>query len=174
MASRNPSGTTRWRPLLRVAGTRGITLAALILAFTGVGIGWAAWTTQGTGSGSARAITPVTVTVTTDTGQTADLYPGAPAGALHFRVDNANPYPVTFTSMTPGTVTVDSAHSGCAAGNVTVAARTGLSISVPANTPPASAIARSVASAVTMSPSAPDACQGAVFTIVVTLNGTSA
>ncbi len=160
---------------LRPAWRRVAALAAWFVLFISAGVATAAWTANGTGNGTAKAITAVSVTVTTDTSQTADLYPGGPAGTLAFKVDNVNPYAITFTSMTPGAVTVDSSHSSCTpASYLTVTARTGLSISVPANTPTASPAARSVSSAVSMSSSAPDACQGAVFTIAVTLSGSSA
>jgi len=38
----------------------------------------------------------------------ADLYPGFTGGDVHFTLSNPNPYPVTFTTMTAGTVVAQS------------------------------------------------------------------
>ena len=50
---------------------------------------------------------------------------------MSFTSANTNPYPVTFTSMTSGTVT-SSDQTNCPASNVTVANASGLSLAVPA------------------------------------------
>ena len=131
------------------------------------GIAYAMWSATSTGSGNAKALTAQTITVTAATGA-ADLYPGFAAGDVYFTLTNSNPYPVTFTSMTAGTVT-SGAPSPCPSSNVTVANATGLSISVPANE--SVGVARSIADVVTMVGAAPDGCQGVTFTIGLTLTG---
>ena len=126
----------------------------------------AMWTSTGTGSANAKALSAVNITVTAGTGA-ADLYPGFTQGDVVFTSANPNPYPVTFTSMTSGTVT-SSDPTNCPASNVTVANGSGLSLLVPAG---ATAQAGTIANVVTMVAGAPDGCQGVVFTIGLTLTG---
>lgn len=129
------------------------------------GVAVALWTATGTGSGNAQALTAQTITVTAVTG-TADLYPGFTAGDLSFSMNNPNPYGVTFTSWTAGTVT-SSDPVDCPASNVTVDDSSGLSLSVAggATTPGV------IADVVSMSALAPDECQGVIFTVALTLSG---
>ncbi len=145
-------------------------IAALVfgLVLTAVaGAAFALWSQSGTGTGSAKATSAVPSAVTPGT-VTADLYPGFTGGDVFFKVTNPNPYPVRFTSLTPGAVTSSDA-TNCPASNVTVASRSNLSIDVPANT--TTAVERSVADVVTMAAAAPDGCQGVSFTLNVTLAG---
>lgn len=145
---------------------------AVVGMAVGVTIGgtmaYAYWSADGSGSGGAQAITAQSLTVAASSG-TADLYPGFTGGDLFFTVSNPNPYPVSFTSMSPGTVT-SSDQANCPASNVTVASATGLSIGAAAN---ASNVARSIADVVSLSSTAPSACQGVTFTVELTLTGTS-
>lgn len=145
----------------RKVGVAGI-VAALLL---GGGVATALWTATGVGTGTAKATSAQQATVNAVTG-TADLYPGNTNGDVFFTVTNPNPYPITFTSMTPGTIT--SATPGCAASLLNVAGATGLSISVAANTTSAT---QSIADVVSLSSAAPDACQGASFSIALILSG---
>ena len=126
----------------------------------------AMWSSTGTGSGNAQALTAVDITVTAATGP-ADLYPGFTEGDVSFTSANTNPYDVTFTSMTSGTVTSGD-EVNCPASNVTVANATGLSLLVPAG---ATATPGTIVDVVTMASGAPDGCQGVVFTVELTLSG---
>lgn len=153
-----------------VAGS--VVLAMLITA----GMAFALWSGTGTGSGRARATTAVAATVTpvncAATPGCIDLYPGFTDGDVYFTITNPNPYAITFTGMTAGTVTVDAAHAtaGCAASNITVDSPvTGLSLVAPANSTTAEL---SIADVVTMVATAPNACQGATFDVQLTLTGT--
>ncbi|HEX2784577.1 MAG TPA: hypothetical protein VHN36_13410 [Ilumatobacteraceae bacterium] len=143
-------------------------LAALLgVSLTLVGAAaYALWTSTGTGGAGAKALTAQTITVSASSG-TADLYPGFTQGDLFFTSANTNPYPVTFTSMTPGSIT-SSDQTNCPAANVSVVSASGLSIVVPAG---ATASPGTVANVVTMAAGAPDGCQGVVFTISLTLTG---
>lgn len=148
----------------RMAITVGLTVGALA-----VGVAFANWTATGTGSGSAQAVTAAASAVTSRAGA-ADLYPGFNDGDLYFKVTNPNPYPVAFTSATLDSVT-SSDPSGCPAGNVTVdASAASLAINVPAND--TTGTDSSIADVVSMSGSAPNACQGVTFTVNVNLSGT--
>jgi hypothetical protein len=143
-------------------------VAGLIIGAFAVtaGAAVALWTSTGTGSGNAKALSAVNITVTAATGA-ADLYPGFTAGKVYFTSANTNPYPVTFTSMTPGTIT-SSDPTNCPSTDVTVTSASGLSLLVPAG---AVAQAGSINNVVTMVAGAPDGCQGVVFTIALTLSG---
>ena len=143
------------------------------VAVAGVGVGaviggtmaYALWSSTGTGSGNAKALSAQAITVTAATGA-ADLYPGFTQGDVFFTVTNTNPYAVTFTGMTAGTV-VSGDPTNCPASNVTVANPT-ISVAVAAGATNAS---KSIADVVTMVSGAPDGCQGVTFTIPLTLTG---
>ena len=144
----------------------GITAIALVA----VGLVYAAWTASGTGSGYAKAesaqdLTTVDVSATTD----ATLYPGA-TGDVEIEIANPNSYPVQVTDITGnGAITPDGAHAGCTPTGVTYTDQTGLTVDVPAN----GSTATTLNGAVQMSNAAANACQGATFTIPVTLTGAS-
>jgi hypothetical protein len=140
----------------------GVTAAAAVSA----GAAYALWSANASGPAGSRALTAQTITVTAATGA-ADLYPGFTGGGVYFTLANSNPYPVTFTAMTPGTITSSNAGA-CPAGNLTVASPTGLSIPVPANS---TNVAASIANVATLASAAPDGCQGVSFTIAMSLTG---
>lgn len=141
-------------------------IALGVAAVVGGGAAAALWTATGTGPGQSKALTAQTVVITAATA-TADLYPGFTAGDVFFSMNNTNPYPITFTSMTAGTITSSNAGA-CPSTNVTVASATGLNLSVGANS---ASSAQSIADVVTMAAAAPDGCQGVTFTINLTLSG---
>ena len=129
-------------------------------------VAFALWSSSGSGSGTAKALNAATVTVNGAAGS-ADLYPGFTAGNVSFTLNNPNPYAITFTSMTAGTVT-SSNPAACPASNVTVGSGTGLTLVVAAG---ATGLTQSVNDVVSMLASAPDGCQGISFTVVLTLTG---
>ena len=149
---------------------------AVVSTATGVlmaaGIAVAAWTATGTGSGYAKAtsaqpLTTVDVSATT----TATLYPGAD-GDVQLEIDNPNDYPVRVTDValdTTGSIAVDGGHAGCNVASVTFTDQSGLTLDVGAGT----SAPFTLAGAVHMDGTANDACQGATFTIPVSLTGAS-
>ncbi len=144
-----------------------VAAGAIAVIFTLMaGVAFAAWTADGTGSANARARTAAPLTVTAVTGA-ADLYPGFNDGDLHFTLTNTNPYPVTFTAMTPGAIT-SSSPSACPTSNLTVDTASGLSLPVSAG---ATSGTLSIADVVNLASNAPDGCQGVTFTVAVTLTG---
>ena len=160
---------------MKLLGKRRLIFAAVsVMALVIVSLGYAAWTSAGNGSGVAKASTAQGLTTVTATAS-AGLYPGATA-PLSLQVSNPNPYPVTVTDVTGnGTITADASHSTCGqdAGHptgVTYTDQHNLSIAVPAN----GTTQVSVSSAVHMSNASDNSCQGATFTIPVTLAGASA
>jgi hypothetical protein len=159
---------------MKLLGKRRLIFAAVtVMALVIASLGYAAWTSAGNGSGVAKATSAQALTTVTATAS-AGLYPGATA-ALSLQVSNPNPYPVTVTDVTGnGTITADSSHSTCGqdAGHptgVTYTDQHGLSIAVPAN----GTTSVSVSNAVHMSNASDNSCQGATFTIPVSLNGAS-
>lgn len=159
-------------------GARALTGRTLVVGAAGAlalgtvsGIAYAAWnvSTAPNGASGARAASAVQLTVSAGTSP-GDLYPSTSAtGSVYMELTNPNPFPVTLTAATFGAPTT--AVTACPGSNITVPNQTGLSISVPANT--TTAVARTLPNIVTMSTSAPNECQGVVFTIPVTLTGTS-
>jgi hypothetical protein len=144
-----------------------LTVATVVVgvAATG-GVAWALWSSTGTGNATAAARSAVAITVSAATG-TADLYPGFTGGDAFFTVSNTNPYQVTFTAVSAGTIT-SSAPVACPASNVSVSSPPSLSLTVAAG---ASAVPASLADVVSMASAAPDGCQGVTFTIPLTLTG---
>jgi hypothetical protein len=144
--------------------------AVTLLVLGVVGLVYAAWTATGTGNGyakaqSAQALTTVDVSATTG----ATLYPGA-TGNVKISINNPNPYPVEVTSITGnGTITPDSGHPGCTTTGVTFTDQTGLTIDVPAN----GNAETTLNGAAQMSNASSNGCQGATFTIPVSLSGAS-
>jgi hypothetical protein len=142
----------------------------LLLAVVLVGIGVAAWNISGTGNGYAKATTASAVTLADATAFTsADLYPGA-TGSLKLRVTNPNSFPVRITTVSGnGTITSDKGAACDAATGVTFANQTGLTLDVGAG----ATATLTVAGSVSMSNSSDNSCQGAVFTVPVTVAGIS-
>jgi hypothetical protein len=160
----------------KLLGKRRLIFAAVtVMALGIVSLGYAAWTSSGNGTGFAKASTAQALTSVTATGVTAGLYPGATA-ALTLNLSNPNPYPVTITDVTGnGTITADSSHSTCGQDathltGVTYTDQHNLSIAVPAN----GTAQVTVPSSVHMSNASDNSCQGATFSIPVSLNGASA
>ena len=139
--------------------------ATLVLAAASATGAWAFLTIAGGGTGSVSVGTAQAVTFSTATPTTA-LYPGD-AADIALTVSNPTGGNVFIPSLqldtTQGTngFTVDGSHSGCDVGDLTFTAD-GTGWTVPANT---AAYPIHLPGAVSMSTSAANACQGAVFTI---------
>ena len=160
---------------MKLLGKRRLIFAAVtVMALVIVSLGYAAWTSSGNGTGIAKASSAQALTTGTATASDG-LYPGATA-ALTVNVTNPNPYPVTVTDVTGnGTITADASHSTCGqdAGHptgVTYTDQHSLSIAVPAN----GSTQVSLSNSVHMSNASDNSCQGATFTIPVSLSGASA
>jgi hypothetical protein len=157
---------------------RTIALAIVALALVAVGLVYAAWTTSGSGSaygkaGSAQALT--TLDASADT--SATLYPGS-TGDVTLKISNPNPYAVQVTGVslngTNASITPDAQHEGCTTTGVSFTDQSGLTVAVPAKSGGTNGTATATLSgAVSMSNASLNACQGAVFTIPVTLTGAS-
>jgi len=149
----------------RIVGA-GVTLIVL----SAVGLAYAAWTSSGTGSGYAKAGNAEALsTVDVSASTTATLYPGS-NGDVTIEIDNPNPYPVRVTSVTgDGSITADGGHPGCVTTGVSFADQTGLTIDIAAG----DSTQTTLNGAASMSNASDNGCQGAVFTIPVSLSGNS-
>jgi hypothetical protein len=148
------------RPLLIAA------CAGCLVAGLGGGAAYAYFT--GTGSGSGGASIGALETVTLAVSSAAPVTPLLPGGTgdATVAVTNPNGFAVTVTSaVRSGTITADSGHSGCTTTGVTFTDQTALGVRVPAN----STIAVDLPAAVAMGASSSAGCQGATFSIPVTI-----
>ena len=146
---------------------RSAVVGTTVAAVFGVGIGFAAWTNYGEGSGAVEATTAEALTVTV-TGVNG-LFPTGSVD-VPFTVTNTNPYDVALSTATLKTVTVDAAHSAlCNDSAVVSGSPVALNDDVVAD----GATSGSYTFPVTMSNSAPDGCQGAVFTVTLRVTGFS-
>ena len=130
----------------------------------------AAWHGAGSGTAAARATSAQALsTVDASASTSAQLYPGG-SGDVKLSIHNPNAYPVRVTSVTgSGTITSDKGAACDASTGVTFANQTGLSLDVAAG----ATTTFTLSGAASMSNASDNACQGAVFTIPVSLTGAS-
>lgn len=147
-------------------------LASLAVAAVAIGSGlgggyaYAYYTSTGSGTGSASAGTLGPVTVETATvSPTTVLVPGNTGDAV-LDIDNTNSYAVILVSVTGhGAITPDAGHSSCTTTGVTFTDQSGLSKNLPGNT----TTVVDLTAAVSMSTASLSSCQGATFSIPVTI-----
>jgi hypothetical protein len=182
-AARRPGHGEHARPGAAPAALR-IALLPLVGVPVLLGAGataYAYWTAMGTGVGHVATATAETLAVTAIAAGPGALHPGATSD-LTFALSNPNGYAVSLTTLSAATVT-SSDETGCPGatflvlpGTVTAALASGgyqlLSpILVPARN---AATAASLPDLVTLSESAPDACQGVTFTVTLAFDGSQA
>lgn len=167
------------RRLLSKAG-----IATLVLGlFLAAGVAYAAWTASGSGSGSAKAASAQDLsTVTADVTTIAagdKLYPGQTNGKAVIKIHNPNPYQVRVTAVSFDSSSYISSNQGAACTDapasanptgVTFANQSGLTLDVPAGSDAQFTLP---AGSVSMDNTSANGCQGAVFSIPVTLTGQS-
>lgn len=155
--------------------TRKVVVAALVGGMLAGTVAMAAWVATGTGTGSAMAITATDLVVSDGTAS-PDLYPGFTDGDLYLSVENPNPYDVTVTTIEPdllGTVSSDGGVDcqGADTGVVLDAGQTTLPVAVDIAAGATESF--TVEDVVTMTNDSDDSCQGATFSIPVTVTGAS-
>lgn len=132
------------------------------------GPAYAAFSARGQGTDTAASSTLLAVTVAALTGGDAPsttLQPGGQADVV-LRVSNPNSFAVTLVSVTPnGTVTASGGSGTCTSTGVTFAGVSGLSTTIAA----AGTTLVHLASAANMSTSSTTGCQGATFSIPVSI-----
>jgi hypothetical protein len=154
--------------------TKRLTAGTIVLGVAlASSIAFAAWTATGSGAGYTQATnaSPLT-TVDVSASTAAQLYPGGTSD-VKISISNPNPYPVLVTSVSgsglPGSITSDKVGCSGAGTGVSFTDQTGLSIAVAAG----GTTNFTFTGAAAMSNSSANACQGATFTIPVTLSGAS-
>ena len=114
---------------------------------------------------TAQALTTLDVSATTP----ATLYPGA-TGNVKLQINNPNPYPVRVTAVSGnGTITSNAGAACNASTGVSYTDQTGLTLDIGAST----SATFTLSGAVAMTNASDNSCQGAVFTIPVSLTGQS-
>lgn len=139
----------------------------VVLTVGTIGAASAYWSGSGTGSGSGSNGTTQAVTLTPATAA-AQLHPGGQAG-VELRIVNPNPGSVRIGSLaldtTQGTggFSVDAGHSACGVSSLSFTTQTndGAGWTVPGS----GSLPVTLATALSMSTSAANACQGATFTV---------
>ncbi|MCW2545443.1 MAG: hypothetical protein JWM40_2995 [Frankiales bacterium] len=171
-------GRPGWRgtSLAMMRGALLVVVGAPVLVSAGTA--YAHWTSSGVGSAEAATAIGVTLSVTASPAEPAQLYPGA-HGDIAFVVANPTSSAVRLTALTAATV-ISSHEAGCPGATsllldqaVSEALAVGSyalpdDIVVPAGSV---ASAASMEDLVTLSASAPDACQGASFAVTLTFTG---
>ena len=143
--------------------------AVAVMATTAVTFGsWSVSSSAGSGYSKAKVASSLTLS-DASASTTAQLYPGG-TGDIWIKVTNSNPFAVTVTSVTgAGTITSDKGAACDAATGVTFTNTTGLTQVVGAG----ATVTFSLAGKVAMSNASDNTCQGAVFTVPITLAATS-
>ena len=166
----DPEGAPpRWR-----SAARGALLVALVAGLvTGVGgVAWAAWSSAAAGSSAGRATTaqPPTTTAVAGSAVTSGLLYPTGTGSVVITVNNPNPYRVKVASIAAaGAVTAAGGTGTCSTTGVTLTAQT------PGDLVPAGgSVTLTLAGAAAMSASSDAGCQGATFTLPVTVTVESA
>jgi hypothetical protein len=152
------------KKLLVAAGVTVVSAAA-------VGIAIGAWSVGGSGTGYGKAATASPITLSdASASTTADLYPGA-SGSVKLKVSNPNPFPVRITAVAGnGTITSDKGAACNAATGVTFTNQSSLTLDLLANE---TNHVFSLTGAVAMTNASDNTCQGAVFSIPVTVTAIS-
>ncbi|WP_448642048.1 hypothetical protein [Geodermatophilus sp. URMC 63] len=155
----------------------GVVLAATVFLL-GAGVSTASWLAVGTGDGAARAATVQNLGVSAAV-PTATLYPkpsggygSTTAGTVVATVSNPNVFAVDLTTASLGTVTVvPLAGRTCAAGSV-VPSQSSVVLSPAVRVPAGSGgVQVTVPGALEMLANADDGCQGASFSVALTVSG---
>jgi hypothetical protein len=143
--------------------------AVAVMATTAVTFGsWSVSSSAGSGYSKAKVASSLTLS-DASASTTAQLYPGG-TGDIWIKVTNSNPFAVTVTSVTgAGTISSDKGAACDAATGVTFTNTTGLTQAVGAG----ATVTFSLAGKVAMSNASDNSCQGAVFSVPITLAATS-
>jgi hypothetical protein len=140
---------------------------ALVVGLS-AGAAYAHWTSSGSGSGSGTTGTLQPVTVTAFVGgdsPSSNLFPGGSADVI-LRVNNPNAYTVTLVSISGnGTIAPDGGHASCTTTGVSFINQAGLSTTIGAS----GTTLVHLSSAASMGINSSNGCQGATFSIPVSI-----
>lgn len=147
-----------------------LALSAVVMMATAM-VTFGSWSVSSApGNGYSKAVTASSLTFTDVSGSAAaQLYPGG-SGDLILRVTNPNSFAVTITAVSGNGTIVSDKGAGCnAATGVTFTNTTGLTQAVGAG----ASVTFTLTGKTAMSNASDNACQGAIFTVPVTLTATS-
>jgi hypothetical protein len=156
----------------RVLGAIAIVIAIIVVGVGGAGVAYAYWSAGGTGSATGVSGSTVPLTLSSGT-PSAGLLPGGSSDVVR-TITNSNTANVKVSSLsldtTQGTggFSVDAAHTGCALTALSIGTQTngGAGWTVPAKVGAVNGtLTVTLSSALAMSVSAANACQGATFTV---------
>lgn len=149
-----------------------LAVAASAVALVSIGgVTFGSWAvTSAAGDGYAKAVTAQSLTLSDATAATvAQLYPGG-TGDVQVKVTNPNPFAVTVTAVAGAGAITSNAGAPCTASTgVTFTNATGLTQAVGAGATVTFALVGKAA----MANTSDTTCQGAVFTIPISLTATS-
>lgn len=170
-----PTGLPRHRGRDRRARRWVVSTLVVAIMVMGGGVAFAAWSSSGSGAASSKAtsaLPPTTTAVSASAFTSGLLYPGG-TGDARITVNNPNPYPVKVTSVVSSGAPTGSGGSGtCSTTGVTVSTSTSnVSSSVIAAN---GSTTLTLPGAASMSNSSETGCQGATFSVPVTVTIESA
>ncbi len=137
---------------------------ACIVVGLSSGAAYAYFSSSGHGTGSASVGSMQTVAISGTVSPNTPLLPGG-SGDVTFKVTNPNNFAVTLVSVV-GNGTITSNQSNCTTTGVTFTNQTGLSTSIPAD----NTATIDLPGAATMSTASSAGCQGATFSVPVTIS----
>lgn len=144
---------------------------ALTTTVVAGGVTFGSWAiSSSAGNGYAKAVTAQSLTLGDASASTvAQLYPSG-SGDVKVKVTNPNPFAVTVTDVAgSGAITSDKGAGCDASTGVSFSDQTGLSQAVGAG----ATVTFTLSSAASMDNTSDDSCQGAVFSIPVSVTATS-
>jgi predicted phage tail protein len=148
-----------------------LALTAIIVSIgsgTAYGYFTASASAHGTGQASTGTMATVTIAATAGTPGTP-LLPGG-TGDVTLKITNPNSFSVSLVSVTgSGTVTADGLHPGCTTTGVTFNAPSPSGPTLPISIAASSTQQIDIPGAASMSAASVSACQGATFSIPVTI-----
>lgn len=133
-------------------------------------VAYAYWNANASGTAATKAVTAQALTVQAVAAPVAELFPGL-LGGLQFTVTNPNPYGVSLTGWSLGTIT-SSDPTNCPVSNVSLPVSTGTlgtAVSVPAH---GTSSAVTLPGVLQMITNAANGCQGVSFNVALSLSGT--
>ena len=146
---------------------RKLTLLGAVMALFLLGsVVFAAWLVTGEGNGAAQATSADDLVVAPGT-TTADLYPGSD-GDVELTIENPNPFDVEVSSIA-GNGPATSGAAGCSTTGVSFTDETGMTLAIAAG----ATATVSLDDAASMSNASDNGCQGATFSVPVTVSASS-
>jgi hypothetical protein len=146
---------------------RKLTLLGAVMALFLLGsVVFAAWLVTGEGNGAAQATSADDLVVASGS-TTADLYPGSD-GDVELTIENPNPFDVEVSSIV-GNGPVTSGAPGCSTTGVSFTDQTGMTLAIAAG----ATATVSLDDAASMSNASDTGCQGATFSVPVTVSASS-